>query len=60
MGGFNQVAHEQNASAEPTVGIYVTFARKEDAAKCIATIEGTVYEGRVLRYANLVLFKYID
>ena len=36
-------------SAESTTGVYVTFAKKEDAAKCIIALDGTVYEGRVLR-----------
>jgi hypothetical protein len=37
-----------NASlTEPN--IYVTFIRKEDAARCIAAVEGTLYEGRMLR-----------
>lgn len=38
------------ARVEPSVGVYVTFARKEDAAQCIQAIDGTVLEGRVLRY----------
>jgi hypothetical protein len=52
MGGFNEVEKHQagNSKMDPTVGVYVTFARKEDAARCIQSIDGTVYEGRILRY----------
>ena len=34
------------------VGVYVTFARKEDAAVCIAAIDGTKNEDRLLRYVS--------
>ncbi|KAI8384222.1 RING/Ubox like zinc-binding domain-containing protein [Radiomyces spectabilis] len=36
-------------NATTSVGIYVTYARKEDAAKAIAGINGAVCGGRVLR-----------
>ncbi|KAK7545959.1 hypothetical protein IWX49DRAFT_499233 [Phyllosticta citricarpa] len=34
---------------QQTVGVYVTFARKEDAATCIAAVDGSVNGDRVLR-----------
>lgn len=37
------------SKVELTVGVYVTYSRKEDAAACIKSIDGTVHEGRVLR-----------
>lgn len=45
MGGF-QFAQSRN---DPGVGVYVTFVRKDDAARCIQAVDGTVLEGRVLR-----------
>jgi len=36
-------------SASQPLGVYVTFARKEDAEKCIAAVDGTENGGRVLR-----------
>lgn len=32
-------------------GIYVTFSKKEEAAKCIAAIDGTYLDGRLLKAA---------
>lgn len=32
-----------------SLGVHVTFARKEDAAKCIAAVDGSDNGGRVLR-----------
>jgi hypothetical protein len=43
MGNYNQV---QNQSV---VGVYVTFSKKDEAARCIQAIDGSSYEGRVLR-----------
>lgn len=40
-----------NANGIPGLGVYVTFARKEDAAKCIAAVDGSINEGKYLRAA---------
>lgn len=41
-----------NTNGAPGIGVYVTFARKEDAAKCIAAVDGsTNSDGRILRAA---------
>ncbi|KAG7807128.1 hypothetical protein KL921_004552 [Ogataea angusta] len=36
----------------PGYGVYVTFARKEDAARCIAAVDGSISDGRVLKAAH--------
>ncbi|KAJ1893498.1 transcriptional repressor general negative regulator of transcription subunit 4, partial [Kickxella alabastrina] len=36
-------------SHHPTVGVYVTYATKEDATKAINAVDGSILEGRVLR-----------
>ncbi|KAK9478310.1 hypothetical protein V1514DRAFT_331597 [Lipomyces japonicus] len=33
------------------IGVYVTYYKKEDAAKCIAVVDGSVNDGKVLRAA---------
>lgn len=33
----------------PSASAYVTFARKEDAARAIACVDGSVFDGRVIR-----------
>ncbi|KAI9712778.1 MAG: transcriptional repressor general negative regulator of transcription subunit 4 [Bogoriella megaspora] len=38
-----------NAHGQESVGVYVTFARKEDAEKCIAAVDGNMNNGRTLR-----------
>jgi len=40
-----------------SVGVYVTFARKEDAATCIAAVDGSQNGDRVLRYVDIVIDK---
>lgn len=40
-----------NANGIPGLGVYVTFAKKEDAAKCIAAVDGSINEGKYLRAA---------
>lgn len=40
-----------NSSGHPGVGVYVTFARKEDAARCIAAVDGSMNDGKYLRAA---------
>ncbi len=48
--GLNQMAHAgAGVKIDPAVGVYITFTRKEDAARCIQAIDGTVLDGRVLR-----------
>jgi len=37
------------AAALPSVGVYVTYVRKEDAARAIAAVDGSVMGGRMLR-----------
>ncbi|KAI9691020.1 MAG: transcriptional repressor general negative regulator of transcription subunit 4 [Bathelium mastoideum] len=38
-----------NAQGQESVGVYVTFARKEDAEACIAAVDGIANNGRTLR-----------
>lgn len=46
------VNRRTKTNGAPGIGVYVTFARKEDAAKCIAAVDGSVNsEGRTLRAA---------
>ncbi|ORZ10665.1 RING/Ubox like zinc-binding domain-domain-containing protein [Lobosporangium transversale] len=33
----------------PSIGVYITYARKEDAAKAIAAIDGSIWDGKILR-----------
>ena len=40
----------ENAQHQQSVGVYVTFARKEDAEACIAAVDGSQNGDRVLRY----------
>lgn len=39
-----------NGSQTSSVGIYITYQRKDDAAKAIAGINGATFDGRSLRY----------
>lgn len=39
----------ENAQHQQSVGVYVTFARKEDAAACIAAVDGSQNGDRTLR-----------
>ncbi|CAG8546562.1 3417_t:CDS:2 [Paraglomus brasilianum] len=34
---------------QPSVGVYITYYRKEDAAKAIAAVDGSMSDGKVLR-----------
>lgn len=36
-------------SSNQNLGVYITFNRKEDAIKAIEAVEGSVYDGRMLR-----------
>lgn len=40
-----------NANGNPGLGVYVTFARKEDAARCISAVDGSINDGKYLRAA---------
>ncbi|ORY08514.1 hypothetical protein BCR34DRAFT_488657 [Clohesyomyces aquaticus] len=40
---------KENALHQQSVGVYVTFARKEDAASCIAAVDGSQNGDRTLR-----------
>lgn len=37
-------------STQPSAAVYVTYYKKEDAAKAIAAVDGSVIADRVLRY----------
>lgn len=41
-----------SAGASPnqaSLGVYITYSRKEDAAKAIAAIDGSIWDGKILR-----------
>ena len=38
------------------IGVYVTYATKNDAATCIAAVDGSPNGDRVLRYVNIFFF----
>ena len=38
-------------SSGDSIGVYVTFATKQDAARCIAAVDGSQNGDRILRYA---------
>ncbi|KAI3654704.1 hypothetical protein MP228_000084 [Amoeboaphelidium protococcarum] len=42
-------ANQSDRKEQHSYGVYITYARKEDAARCIQTVDGTVFEGKVLR-----------
>ena len=42
---------KETSAGTQTIGVYVTFARKEDAASCIAAVDGSQNGDRVLRFA---------
>jgi hypothetical protein len=44
---------KENAQHQQSVGVYVTFARKEDAEKCINAVDGSQNGERTLRYVNI-------
>lgn len=43
---------KEGYAGHQSTGIYVTFLRKEDASTCITAVDGTLHEGRVLRYGS--------
>ncbi|KAH8556680.1 hypothetical protein BGW37DRAFT_21487 [Umbelopsis sp. PMI_123] len=50
-------ASNSSSTLPPSVGIYVTYQRKEDAMKCIQAVDGSMVGGRILR-ASLGTTKY--
>lgn len=48
----NDHYHANNANnIVPGYGVYITFSKKEDAAKCIAQVDGTYMDGRLVKAA---------
>lgn len=45
------INRRNNSNGHPGLGVYVTFARKEDAARCIAAVDGSINDGKYLRAA---------
>jgi CCR4-NOT transcription complex subunit 4 len=45
------INRRNNNNGTPGLGVYVTFARKEDAARCIAAVDGMLMDGKYLRAA---------
>lgn len=43
------VAKAKEGATRRSIGVYVTFARKQDAASCIAAVDGTHNTDGVLR-----------
>lgn len=39
-----------SSPGQASVGVYITYVRKEDAAKAIAAIDGSIWDGKILRY----------
>lgn len=48
-GGSSNVPVTSNSQS---IVVYVTFSKKEDASKCIAELDGSLCDGRVLRAAH--------
>ena len=46
------VSKAKEGAASNSIGVYVTFARKQDAASCIAAVDGSQNGERVLRWAT--------
>jgi RNA recognition motif-containing protein len=44
----------ENAQHQQSVGVYVTFARKDDAEACITAVDGSQNGERVLRYVSTI------
>lgn len=49
-----------SATLPPSVGIYVTYQRKEEALKCIQAVDGSMVGGRILRCVFLKAVKSVD
>jgi CCR4-NOT transcription complex subunit 4 len=58
-GKITKIVVSKAKSADPnsSIGVYVTFAQKGDAARCIAAVNGSQNGDRVLR-AQLGITKY--
>ena len=48
---------KEGPNGQQSIGVYVTFARKQDAASCIAAVDGSPNGDRILRYALTNKFK---
>ncbi|CAK7897668.1 general negative regulator of transcription subunit 4 [[Candida] anglica] len=48
----SSVGATQHHHSNPGLVVYVTFARKEDALKCINELDGSLCDGRILRAAH--------
>jgi hypothetical protein len=46
--------HQYEDDQQSIVGIYVTYNRKEDAAKAIGSLDGTTKDDNVLRLAGWI------
>ena len=44
------VSKAKEGANSNSIGVYVTFAKKEDAARCIAAVDGSQNGDRTLRY----------
>lgn len=49
--------YHDNGKHSGGMGVYVTFARKQDAATCIAAVDGSVNGDRMLRFVSIRLLK---
>ena len=47
----NDHYHANMNNIVPGYGVYITFSKKEDAAKCIAQVDGTYMDGRLVKAA---------
>ncbi|KAK9239969.1 hypothetical protein V1525DRAFT_396475 [Lipomyces kononenkoae] len=45
------VNRRNGASGNGGIGVYVTYVKKEDAAKCIAAVDGSMNDAKILRAA---------
>ncbi|SJM85792.1 probable General negative regulator of transcription subunit 4 [Zygosaccharomyces bailii] len=52
-GPNNSVSNSSSStnSVSPGYGVYITFSKKEDAARCIAQVDGTYMDGRLVKAA---------
>jgi hypothetical protein len=49
-----------SSPGQASVGVYITYVRKEDAAKAIAAIDGSIWDGKILRYETLNICKIFE
>lgn len=50
---------KEGSGGAQSIGVYVTFARKEDAASCIAAVDGSQNGDRILRYVLGSFYSHI-